>query len=291
VRARKAVIPAAGMGTSFLPVTKAQPKEMLPLVDKPAIQHIVEEALRAQLDDLLIVTGRGKRALEDHFDRDDLLEHHLAATGRQDLLPAIREVVGLARVHYVRQGQALGLGHAVGCARQHVGGEPFAVLLGDDVLDDHGRLLQRMVDLCASTERTVVAVMEFDDDHLDTHGVIAGEPDPSDPDVFHVHDMVEKPGVANAPSNLCVIGRYVLTPDIFDHIDAVPPGRDGEIQLTDALRTQAAEKPIRAIRYRGPRYDVGSKADWLRATVRLAVERPDLGPEFRAYLREMVRSW
>ncbi|HSK97046.1 MAG TPA: sugar phosphate nucleotidyltransferase, partial [Euzebyales bacterium] len=199
--------------------------------------------------------------------------------------------VGLASVHYVRQGQALGLGHAVGCARQHVGGEPFAVLLGDDVLDDHGRLLQRMVDLCASTERTVVAVMEFDDDHLDTHGVIAGEPDPSDPDVFHVHDMVEKPGVANAPSNLCVIGRYVLTPDIFDHIDAVPPGRDGEIQLTDALRTQAAEKPIRAIRYRGPRYDVGSKADWLRATVRLAVERPDLGPEFRAYLREMVRSW
>jgi UTP--glucose-1-phosphate uridylyltransferase len=291
VRARKAVIPAAGVGTSFLPVTKAQPKEMLPLVDKPAIQHIVEEALRAQLDDLLIVTGRGKRALEDHFDRDDVLEHHLASTGRQDLLPAVREVVGLARVHYVRQGQALGLGHAVGCARQHVGGEPFAVLLGDDVLDDHGRLLQRMVDLCASTERTVVAVMEFDDDHLDTHGVIAGEPDPSDPDVFHVHDMVEKPGVANAPSNLCVIGRYVLTPDIFDHIDVVPPGRDGEIQLTDALRTQAAEKPIRAIRYRGPRYDVGSKADWLRATVRLAVERPDLGPEFRAYLREMVRSW
>ena len=291
MRARKAVIPAAGMGTSFLPATKAQPKEMLPLVDKPAIQYIVEEALRAQLDDVLIVTGRGKRALEDHFDRDDLLEHHLASTGRQDLLPTVREVVRLARVHYVRQGQALGLGHAVGCARQHVGGEPFAVLLGDDVLDDRGRLLRRMVDLCASTERTVVAVMEFDDQHLDTHGVIAGEPDPTDPDVFHVHDMVEKPGVANAPSNLCVIGRYVLTPDIFDHIDAVPPGRDGEIQLTDALRTQAAEKPIRAIRYRGPRYDVGSKADWLRATVRLAVERPDLGPEFRAYLREMVRSW
>jgi UTP--glucose-1-phosphate uridylyltransferase len=291
VRARKAVIPAAGVGTSFLPVTKAQPKEMLPLVDKPAIQHIVEEALRAQLDDLLIVTGRGKRTLEDHFDRDDQLEQHLASTGRQDLLPVVHEVARLARIHFVRQGQALGLGHAVGCARQHVGGEPFAVLLGDDVLDDHGRLLQRMVDLCAATERSVVAVMAFDDAELDTHGVIAGEPDPSEPDVFHVHDMVEKPGMANAPSNLCVIGRYVLTPDIFDHIDAVRPGRDGEIQLTDALRMQAAEKPIRAIRYHGPRYDVGSKADWLRATVRLAVDRPDLGPEFRAYLREMVRSW
>jgi UTP--glucose-1-phosphate uridylyltransferase len=264
---------------------------MLPLVDKPAIQYIVEEAARAGIDDLLIVTGRGKRALEDHFDRDDQLEAHLAAAGKDDLLMAVRDLAGLARMHYVRQGQALGLGHAVGCARQHVGDEPFAVLLGDDVLGDHGRLLQRMVELSGTTERTVVAVMEFGDAQLHKYGVIAGEPDPNDPDVFHVHDMVEKPAPATAPSNLCIIGRYVLTPDIFDHIDAVAPGRDGEIQLTDALRAQATEKPIRAIRYRGPRYDVGSKADWLRATVRMAVERPDLGPEFRAYLREMVRSW
>jgi UTP--glucose-1-phosphate uridylyltransferase len=291
VRARKAVIPAAGLGTRFLPATKAQPKEMLPLVDKPAIQYIVEEAVTAGLDDLLIVTGRGKRALEDHFDRDEQLEAHLAAAGKDDLLATVRELAVLARTHYVRQGQARGLGHAVGCARQHVGGEPFAVLLGDDVLGDHGRLLQRMVDLGASTERTVVAVMEFDENQLHKYGVIAGEPDPNDPDVIHVHDMVEKPPPANAPSNLCIIGRYVLTPDIFDHIDAVVPSRDGEIQLTDAMRAQAAEKPIRAIHYRGPRYDVGSKADWLRATVRMAVERPDLGPEFRAYLREMVRSW
>jgi UTP--glucose-1-phosphate uridylyltransferase len=264
---------------------------MLPLVDKPAIQYIVEEAVKAGLDDLLIVTGRGKRALEDHFDRDEQLEAHLELAGKDDLLAAVREPAVLARTHYVRQGQALGLGHAVGCARQHVGGEPFAVLLGDDVLGDHGRLVQRMVDLCASTERTVVAVMEFDDDQVHKYGVIAGEPDPNDPDVFHVHDMVEKPGPANAPSNLCIIGRYVLTPDIFDHIDMVGPGRDGEIQLTDAMRAQAAEKPIRAIRYQGPRYDIGSKADWLRATVRMAVERQDLGPEFRAYLREVVRSW
>ena len=291
MQARKAVIPAAGLGTRFLPATKSQPKEMLPLVDKPAMQYIVEEAVTADLDDLLIVTGRGKRSLEDHFDRDDALEAILAASGKDDLLEAVRAPTRLAHMHYVRQGQALGLGHAVGCARQHVGGEPFAVLLGDDVLDDNGALLRRMVELNGATERTVVAVMEFDDDQLHKYGVIAGDPDPSEPDVFHVTDMVEKPGPTNAPSNLCIIGRYVLTPDIFDHIDKVRPGQGGEIQLTDAMRAQAHEKPIRAIRYTGPRFDVGSRADWLRATVRLTAERSDLGPEFRAFLRELVRSW
>jgi UTP--glucose-1-phosphate uridylyltransferase len=291
VQARKAVIPAAGLGTRFLPVTKSQPKEMLPLVDRPAIQYIVEEAVKASLGDLLIVTGRGKRSLEDHFDRDEQLEAILTAEGKDDLLEAIRQPAQLARVHYVRQGQALGLGHAVGCARHHVGDESFAVLLGDDVLADNGQLLRRMVALNAAAERTVVAVMEFDDDQLHKYGVIAGEPDPSDPDIYRVTDMVEKPGPTNAPSNLCIIGRYVLTPDIFDHIDAVRPGQGGEIQLTDAMRAQALEKPIRAIRYAGPRYDVGTKADWLRATVGLAVDRPDLGPEFRAFLRETVRAW
>ena len=291
MRARKAVIPAAGLGTRFLPATKSQPKEMLPLVDKPAIQYIVEEAVTADLDDLLIVTGRGKRSLEDHFDRDDQLEAILAAGGKDDLLEAIRQPAHLANMHYVRQGQPLGLGHAVGCGRQHVGGEPFAVLLGDDVLGDNGALLRRMVDLNSATERTVVAVMEFDDDQLHKYGVIAGEPDPSEPDVFHVTDMVEKPGPTNAPSNLCIIGRYVLSPDIFDHIDSARPGQGGEIQLTDAMRAQAHEKPIRAIRYSGSRFDVGSKADWLRATVRLAADRTDLGPEFRAFLREVVQSW
>jgi UTP--glucose-1-phosphate uridylyltransferase len=291
VRARKAVSPAAGLGTRFLPATKAQPKEMLPLVDKPAMQYIVEEAVMDDLDDLMIVTGRGKRSLEDHFDLDDQLEAILAAGSKHDLLEAIRAPAELARIHYVRQGQALGLGHAVGCARQHVGGEPFAVLLGDDVLGDNGHMLRRMAELCGSTGRSVVAVMEIDDDQLHKYGVIAGEPDPTEPDVYHVTDMVEKPGPANAPSNLCIIGRYVLTPDIFDHIDAARPGQGGEIQLTDAMRAQALEKPIRAIRYTGLRYDVGSKADWLRATVRLAVDRPDLGPEFRAFLSEMVQSW
>lgn len=291
MRARKAVIPAAGLGTRFLPATKSQPKEMLPLVDRPAMQYIVEEAVTAGLDDLLIVTGRGKRSLEDHFDRDELLETSLEAAGKDELLATIREPAELARMHFVRQGRPLGLGHAIGCGREHIGGEPFAALLGDDVLSDGGHLLRRMIELNAATERTVVAVMEFDDDELHRHGVIAGEPDPNDPEVFHVTDMVEKPGPASAPSNLCIIGRYVLTPDIFDHIAALRPGQGGEIQLTDAMRAQANDKPIRAVRYSGPRHTLGTKADWLRATVQIAADRPDVGPEFRAFVRELVQTW
>ena len=290
MRPRKAVIPAAGLGTRFLPATKAQPKEMLPLVDKPAIQYVVEEAVMAGIEDILLVTGRGKRALEDHFDQAVELERQLAATGKEDLLAAVRAVARLAAVHYVRQGQALGLGHAVGCASHHVGDEPFAVLLGDDLLADSGRLLTRMVNLCDDTDRSVIAVMEFGDDQLDKYGVIDGEPDPDRPDVYRVHDMVEKPGKANAPSRLCIIGRYVLTADIFEHISATSPGRGGEIQLTDALRAQAREEPIRAVKYTGTRYDVGNKHDYLRATVELAVQREDLGPEFRDFLIDFVRK-
>jgi UTP--glucose-1-phosphate uridylyltransferase len=291
VRARKAVIPAAGLGTRFLPATKAQPKEMLPIVDKPAIQYVVEEAVTAGLDDVLLVTGRGKRALEDHFDHAGELERQLAAAGKEDLLAAVQAVTRLASVHYVRQGQPLGLGHAVGCARNHVGGEPFAVLLGDDIIGESERLLARMVDLSAATGRSVVAVMEaHDDDDLSKYGIIAGEPDPDDPDVFHVSDMVEKPGKANAPSNLYIIGRYVLTADIFDHITGTRPGRGGEIQLTDAMKAQARDEPIRAVRFRGVRYDVGSKDDYLRATVELAAQRDDLGPAFREFLLDFCKS-
>ena len=288
MRARKAVIPAAGLGTRFLPATKAQPKEMLPVVDKPAIQYVVEEAVMAGLHDVLLVTGRGKRALEDHFDEAVELERQLAAAGKEDLLAAVRAVTRLAAVHYVRQGQPLGLGHAVGCARQHVGDEPFAVLLGDDLLGERERLLSRMVDLCDQAGRSVIAVMEFGPEELDKYGVIAAEPDPDFPDVYRVTDMIEKPGRANAPSNLCIIGRYVLTPDIFDHIAGTRPGRGGEIQLTDALKVQAREEPIRAIKFSGTRYDIGSKDDYLRATVELAAERADLGPAFREFLVSFV---
>jgi UTP--glucose-1-phosphate uridylyltransferase len=288
MRARKAVIPAAGLGTRFLPATKAQPKEMLPIVDKPAIQYVVEEAVLAGLEDILLVTGRGKRALEDHFDTASELERQLAAIGREDLLAAMRAVAQLGAVHYVRQGEPLGLGHAVGCARRHVGDEPFAVLLGDDVIDDDGRLLTRMVEECERTQRSVVAVMELGRRALDRYGVIRGEPDPDRPGAYDVHDLVEKPGAAHAPSNLCILGRYVLTPDVFDHIARTRPGRGGEIQLTDALRAQAAEAPIRALVYTGTRYDIGSKADYLRATVELAARREDLGPQFREFLRAFV---
>ena len=291
MRARKAVIPAAGLGTRFLPATKAQPKEMLPVVDKPAIQYVVEEAVRAGLDDVLLVTGRGKRALEDHFDHAGELERQLAMSGKEDLLAAVQAVTRLASVHYVRQGQPLGLGHAVGCAARHVGGEPFAVLLGDDLIGEDERLLSDMVDLSEATDRSVVAVMEVEsDDDLSKYGIIAAEPDPDRPDVFRVTDMVEKPGKANAPSNLYIIGRYVLTPDVFDHIAATRPGRGGEIQLTDAMKAQCREEPIRAIRFSGTRYDVGSKEDYLRATVELAAGRPDLGPDFVAFLREFVAA-
>lgn len=289
MRARKAVIPAAGLGTRFLPATKASPKEMLPLVDKPAIQYVVEEAVTAGLDDVLLVTGGGKRALEDHFDHAVELERQLAAAGKEDLLAAVRAVSQLASMHYVRQGQPLGLGHAVGCARYHVGNEPFAVLLGDDLIGSEERLLGRMVGLCEATERSVIAVMDCEEADLDRYGVIDADPDPDEPDVFHVRGMIEKPGKANAPSNLGIIGRYVLTPDIFGHISGTRPGRGGEIQLTDAMRAQAAEEPIRAVRFDGRRFDVGNKQDYLRATVELAIERPDLGPAFREFLADVAK--
>lgn len=290
MRARKAVIPAAGLGTRFLPATKAQPKEMLPLVDKPAIQYVVEEAVKAGLHDILMVTGRGKRALEDHFDHAVELERQLSATGKEDLLAAVQAVTNLALVHYVRQGKPLGLGHAIGCARHHVGDEPFAVLLGDDLIGEDERLLQQMVDVCEESGRTVIAVMEFDDYSLSRYGVVAAEPDPDLEGVYKVDDLVEKPGKANAPSNLCIIGRYVLTPDIFDHISQTKPGRGGEIQLTDAMRAQAQDEPIRAIKFSGTRYDVGQKADYLQAMVKVASNRHDLGPDFREFLKSFVAT-
>jgi len=290
VRAHKAVIPAAGLGTRFLPATKAQPKEMLPVVDKPAIQYVVEEAVTAGLDDVLMVTGQGKRALEDHFDQAVELERQLAAAGKEDLLAAVQAVSRLANVHYVRQGQPLGLGHAVGCARFHVREEPFAVLLGDDLIGEQERLLMRMVDLCERSGRSVIAVMEFGDEELGKYGVIDAHPDPDQPDVYRVTDMVEKPGKANAPSNLCIIGRYVLTPDIFGHIERTRPGRGGEVQLTDAMKAQAREEPIMAIRFSGVRYDVGSKQDYLRANVELAARDPVLGPAFREFLATFVKE-
>ncbi|MCG6498980.1 UTP--glucose-1-phosphate uridylyltransferase GalU [Kitasatospora sp. A2-31] len=291
----KAVVPAAGLGTRFLPATKATPKEMLPVVDKPAIQYVVEEAASAGLSDILMVTGRNKRALEDHFDRAYELEELLARKGDQDRLRRVRESVELANMHYVRQGDPKGLGHAVSVAEQHVAGQPFAVLLGDDLIDPRDPLLARMIEVQQELGGSVVALMEVDPSQIHLYGCAAVKANGFGEDVFQVTDLVEKPDTADAPSNYAVIGRYVLDPSVFDVLRETPPGRGGEIQLTDALReltTRDVESggQVHGVLFKGRRYDTGDRADYLRAIVRLASEREDLGPEFRSWLREFVAS-
>jgi UTP--glucose-1-phosphate uridylyltransferase len=285
-RVTKAVIPAAGLGTRFLPATKASPKEMLPVVDKPAIQYVVEEAVRAGLTDLLMVTGRSKRALEDHFDHVWELEAALEAKGDHAKLALVREATDLADVHYIRQGQPLGLGHAVLQAAAHVGDEPFAVLLGDDLIDDRDPLLETMVEVQQRHGGSVVALMEVPEDQIRLYGCAAVES--RDDDVVRVTALVEKPDPGEAPSNLAVIGRYVLSPSVFAVLRETPPGRGGEIQLTDAMQTLIGSEPMHGVVFRGRRYDTGDRADYLKAVVRLAIERPDIGPEFLEWLKKFV---
>jgi len=294
VAVTKAVIPTAGLGTRFLPATKATPKEMLPVVDKPAIQYVVEEAVAAGLDDILLVTGRNKRSLEDHFDRAWELEAVLEAKGDLDRLDRVQKSQVLADIHYVRQGDPLGLGHAVLCGARHIGDQPFAVLLGDDLIDRRDALLPEMLDVQRRHGGSVIALIEVDPAMVNLYGcaAISGNPDDG---VVEVTDLVEKPDPDEAPSNLAIIGRYVLDPAVFDVLRETAPGRGGEIQLTDALRTlttMPADKGggVRAVIFRGRRYDTGDRLDYLRTTVRLAVERSDLGPDFRAWLREFVAN-
>jgi UTP--glucose-1-phosphate uridylyltransferase len=288
---RKAVIPAAGLGTRFLPATKATPKEMLPIVDKPAIQYVVEEAVEAGLTDVLMVTGRGKRPLEDHFDRAYELEEALREKGDTERLTAVQLSSELADMHYVRQGNPRGLGHAVLCAADHVGNAPFAVLLGDDLIDARDPLLSQMIDVQNRLGGSVVALIEVDPSQIYLYGCAAVEPTGED-GVVRVTDMVEKPDPSEAPSNYAVIGRYVLAPEIFDVLRKTPPGRGGEIQLTDALvelaRRDQDGGPVHGVLFRGRRYDTGDKADYLRAIVRLACDREDLGPDFLAWLKDFV---
>ncbi|MER7855294.1 UTP--glucose-1-phosphate uridylyltransferase GalU [Streptomyces bacillaris] len=287
----KAVIPAAGLGTRFLPATKATPKEMLPVVDKPAIQYVVEEAASAGLEDVLLITGRNKRALEDHFDRNYELESALQKKGDADRLARVQESSSLATTHYVRQGDPRGLGHAVLCAAPHVGDQPFAVLLGDDLIDPRDPLLARMIEVQERHGGSVVALMEVEPSQIHLYGCAAVETT-EDGDVVKVTDLVEKPDPADAPSNYAVIGRYVLDPAVFDVLRQTEPGRGGEIQLTDALQALAADEkiggPVHGVVFRGRRYDTGDRGDYLRAIVRLACEREDLGPEFRSWLRTFV---
>ena len=291
----KAVVPAAGLGTRFLPATKATPKEMLPVVDKPAIQYVVEEAAAAGLSDILMVTGRNKRALEDHFDRAYELEELLTRKGDHDRLRRVQESVQLANMHYVRQGDPKGLGHAVLVAEQHVAGQPFAVLLGDDLIDPRDPLLARLSEVQQELGGSVVALMEVDPAQIHLYGCAAVKPNGFGDDVVQITDLVEKPDTADAPSNYAVIGRYILDPAVFDVLRTTAPGRGGEIQLTDALRELAtrdetAGGPVHGVLFKGRRYDTGDRADYLRAIVRLACERDDLGPEFRTWLREFVST-
>jgi UTP--glucose-1-phosphate uridylyltransferase len=285
-RVRKAVIPAAGLGTRFLPATKSSPKEMLPVVDKPAIQYVVEEAVQAGLTDVLIITGRGKRAVEDHFDRNFELEHHLEQSGRDELLKEVQHSSDLAEMHFVRQRDPLGLGHAVSVARQHVGNEPFAVLLADDIMVDDGRLLRSMLDIHDRHGRSVVALQEVSPEEISSYGCV--EPKNVQGDVVEVRRLVEKPPREEAPSNLAIIGRYVFTPQIFTMLDRIEPGRGGELQLTDAMQLLLDEQSMYGVTCRSGRYDVGQKLDFLRANVALALERPDLGPPLEAWLRDLL---
>ncbi|MFI6606794.1 UTP--glucose-1-phosphate uridylyltransferase GalU [Streptomyces sp. NPDC050507] len=290
---QKAVIPAAGLGTRFLPATKATPKEMLPVVDKPAIQYVVEEAAAAGLNDVLMITGRNKRALEDHFDRNYELESALTRKGDDERLVRVQESSELATMHYVRQGDPKGLGHAVLCAEPHVGDEPFAVLLGDDLIDPRDPLLARMTEIQEREGGSVVALMEVAPEQIHLYGCAAVEVTP-EADVVRVTGLVEKPEAGDAPSNLAVIGRYVLDPAVFGVLRDTEPGRGGEIQLTDALQQLAADAklggPVHGVVFRGRRYDTGDRGDYLRAIVRLACEREDLGPDFRTWLRDFAAT-
>ena len=286
MKVRKAVFPAAGLGTRFLPATKAQPKEMLPLVDKPMIQYVVEEAVASGLSEIIIVTGRGKRAIEDHFDTNFELEYYLSDRGKADELAQIRTISELASVSYVRQREPLGLGHAILCARSLVGDEPFAVFLGDDIIGGTSTpCMRQLLDVSARHQAPVLAVQRVPRQQIHQYGVIAARPVESR--VHEILDLVEKPKAVDAPSDLAIIGRYVLPPEIFEILAGTGADARGEIQLTDALRILRARRPMYGVEFEGRRYDTGDKLGFLKATVEFALARPDLAPDFRAYLKSL----
>ena len=289
-RVRKAVFPAAGLGTRFLPATKAQPKEMLPLVDKPLIQYGVEEAIRSGVQNIIIVTGRNKSSIEDHFDVSFELERILEQKQKDDLLKTVRDISDMINVAYVRQKEALGLGHAVLRARELVGPEPFAVVLSDDVIDSEVPCLQQLLKVYEFYGASVVALLEVPEEVTSSYGIVDAEPvqhKGTEDRLFRIRHLVEKPMPSEAPSRLAIIGRYVLTPEIFNSIDSIEPGAGGEIQLTDALRHLLRNRPIYGYRFDGTRYDAGDKLGFLKATVEYALQRSDLGGPFREYLRSL----
>ena len=287
---RKAVIPAAGLGTRFLPATKAQPKEMLAVIDKPAIQYVIEEAVAAGITDILVITGRNKRAIADHFDRHPELEAELAATGKVESLAAVRSLADLANLHYVRQGEARGLGHAVSSGRAFVGDEPFVVMLPDDIMVDGGELLRRMIGAYERHHGSVIALMDVPPAEIRAYGCADPDPTPVEEGLIKLRGMVEKPDPADAPSTLAATGRYVFSPAIFDCLAEVEPGKGGELQLTDAIDLLLQREPVFGAMFDRGRFDVGTPIDHLKATVALACERPDLAPEFRAFLSDFAKT-
>ncbi|MBM4155548.1 MAG: UTP--glucose-1-phosphate uridylyltransferase GalU [Lentisphaerae bacterium] len=283
---RKAVIPAAGLGTRFLPVSKSQPKEMLPIVDKPVIQYVIEEAADAGLRDVLMVIGKSKRAIEEHFDRNFELENALAARGREAELEAIRRISTIARMHFVWQRELNGLGDAVAYARDHVANEPFAVLLGDTLIESDPPLTRQLVRVFERFRDPVVLLEEVPREKVHRYGVIAGTE--IEPGLFKITDLVEKPDPSNAPSNLAIAGRYLLVPEIFEHIDSTPRGKNNEIQLTDAMRSMVKNRPMYGLKLNGRRYDIGNRLDFLKTNIIYGLRRPDLRDDLAAYIRELA---
>jgi UTP--glucose-1-phosphate uridylyltransferase len=286
-KVRKAVFPAAGLGTRFLPATKASPKEMLPVVDKPLIQYGVEEAIQSGIQNIIIVTGRGKSAMEDHFDVSYELEQLLGSKKKTELLTIARSIADMADISYVRQKEALGLGHAVLRAKELVGNEPFAAVLSDDIIASQKPCIRQLVDVYEQHGASVLALMEVPKEQISAYGVVDAEPVAGNDRLFKIRNMVEKPKAADAPSNLAIIGRYVLTPETFGCIESIEPGSGGEIQLTDGLKHMLRDRPIYGLKFEGKRFDAGDKLGFLKATVEFALERQDLGPAFREYLKTL----
>ncbi|GAA0181236.1 UTP--glucose-1-phosphate uridylyltransferase GalU [Clostridium sediminicola] len=287
MKVRKAIIPAAGLGTRFLPATKAQPKEMLPIVDKPTIQYIIEEAVASGIEEILIITGRNKRAIEDHFDKSVELELQLESKNKDEMLNMVREITNMVDIHYIRQKEPKGLGHAIACARAFVGNEPFAVLLGDDVVDSEVPCLKQMIDCFNEYKTSILGVQEVPKSDVSKYGIVKGTH--IEDRVYKVKDLVEKPSMEEAPSNIAILGRYIITPKIFEILENTRPGKGGEIQLTDALLSLISQEAMYAYTFEGRRYDVGDKLGFLQATVEFALKRDDLREPFQEYLKTLYR--
>ncbi|AKL93683.1 UTP-glucose-1-phosphate uridylyltransferase GalU [Clostridium aceticum] len=288
MKVKKAIIPAAGLGTRFLPATKAQPKEMLPIVDKPTLQYIIEEAVDSGIEEILIITGRNKKSIEDHFDKSIELELELEKKGKDDLLEEIRKISDMVNIHYIRQKEPKGLGHAIHCAKSFIGDEPFAVLLGDDIVDAEIPCLKQMIEVYNEYKTTILGVQQVPMEDVDKYGIVAGKH--IEDRVYKVKDLVEKPAVEEAPSNVAILGRYIISPEIFAVLENTEPGKGGEIQLTDALKVLAQKEAMYAYNFKGKRYDVGDKLGFLQATVEFALKREDLKEEFFQYLTEIVKT-